>query len=93
MTTFKDHTTSTAATVMKVLAAIACIGAINWGLIGFFNWNLVDAILGGGAEETTSNASRVVYALVGLSGLGTLVLMLRPHEHSQRELHQSHDIP
>ncbi len=39
---------------------LAAIGAINWGLIGLFRWNLVDAILGGGAYEVTSPASRVV---------------------------------
>jgi uncharacterized membrane protein YuzA (DUF378 family) len=52
-----------------VLAVLTIIGAINWGLIGFFNWNLVDAIFGGGSAEQTSTASRVVYALVGLAGL------------------------
>jgi uncharacterized membrane protein YuzA (DUF378 family) len=63
----------------KALLAILIIGAINWGLIGFFNWNLVDAILGGGAREETSAASRVVYALVGLSGLFALARMLVKH--------------
>ncbi len=55
--------------ILGVLATLVIIGAINWGLIGFFNWNLVDAIFGGGSAEQTSTASRVVYALVGLSGL------------------------
>ena len=40
------------------------IGAINWGLIGFFNFNLV-AILFGQFTWLT----RIVYSLVGLSGL------------------------
>ena len=53
----------------KTLIVIAIIGALNWGLIGFFNFNLVDAIFGGGAVEETSAASRVVYALVGIAGL------------------------
>ncbi len=63
--------------LLKVLATIAIIGAINWGLIGFFNFNLVDAIFGGGASETTSTASRVIYALVGLAGLAALALLPR----------------
>jgi uncharacterized membrane protein YuzA (DUF378 family) len=54
---------------------VAIIGALNWGLIGFFNWNLVDAIFGGGAAEMTSTVSRVIYALVGLAGLGSLFLL------------------
>ena len=43
---------------------IAIIGAINWGLIGFFNFNLVSFLFG-----SMSWLSRIIYALVGLSGL------------------------
>lgn len=43
---------------------IAIIGAINWGLIGFFRFDLVAWICG-----NMSWISRVIYALVGLSGL------------------------
>ncbi len=53
---------------MKVIDTIALvliiIGAINWGLIGIFNFNLVDAIFG-----TMSVLSRIIYILVGISGL------------------------
>ena len=61
--------------LLKTAMVVAIIGALNWGLIGFFNWNLVDAIFGGGTAEMTSTASRVVYALVGLAGLGSLYLL------------------
>jgi uncharacterized membrane protein YuzA (DUF378 family) len=67
--------TSRNTAIADVLWTIAVIGAINWGLIGFFNWNLVDAIFGGGTAEETSTASRVVYAIVGLSGLIGLLLL------------------
>lgn len=40
------------------------IGAINWGLVGFFDYNLVSSLFG----EATS-ISRLVYCLVGLAGL------------------------
>ncbi len=43
---------------------IAIIGAVNWGLIGFFNFNLVAALFG-----SMSWLSRIIYALVGLCGL------------------------
>ena len=53
---------------MKVLNCVCLtltiIGAINWGLIGFFNFNLVDFL---GGEATA--LSRVIYGLVGLTGL------------------------
>lgn len=46
------------------ILTIAIIGAINWGLIGFFNIDLVALLFG---EMTL--VSRIIYSLVGLSGL------------------------
>ena len=43
---------------------IGIIGAVNWGLIGFFDFNLVASIFGG-----MSWISRIIYGLVGLCGL------------------------
>ena len=43
---------------------IAIIGAINWGLIGFFRIDLVSFLFG-----EMSMLSRIVYSIVGLSGL------------------------
>ena len=59
---------------MKVIDTIALvliiIGAINWGLVGIFNFNLVDAIFG-----AMSIISRIIYILVGISGLWTIKLL------------------
>jgi len=52
----------------KIVGLVAIIGALNWGLVGLFGYNLVDAIFGVG-----SVASRAIYVLVGLSGLALLV--------------------
>lgn len=43
---------------------LVIIGAVNWGLIGFFQFNLVDNLFG-----VASIFSRVIYALVGVAGL------------------------
>ncbi len=43
---------------------LAIIGAVNWGLVGFFDFNLVAFLFG-----SMSWLSRIVYALVGLCGL------------------------
>jgi uncharacterized membrane protein YuzA (DUF378 family) len=59
----------------KALLVVAIIGAINWGLVGFFNWNLVDAIFGGGAREQTSGLSRFIYSIVGLCGLAAIPVL------------------
>jgi uncharacterized protein len=50
---------------------LTVIGAINWGLVGFFNFDLVRAIFGTGASATAvvSVFSRVIFAIVGLAGL------------------------
>ncbi|MGK3997125.1 DUF378 domain-containing protein [Sorangium sp. So ce1024] len=44
--------------------ALVVIGAVNWGLVGLFEFNVVAAIFG-----RDSAISRIVYVLVGLAGL------------------------
>jgi hypothetical protein len=79
----KDNSTNT---LTKTLIIITVIGAINWGLIGFFNFNLVDAIFGGGSAEQTSALSRVIYAIVGLAGIATAILLPKLHADPPRTL-------
>lgn len=57
---------------------VAIIGAVNWGLIGFLNFNLVDFLFGEG-----SLISRIVYALVGICGLYLLSLYGRIDDMSR----------
>lgn len=56
---------------MKILDSAALIliiiGAINWGLIGFFQFDLVATLFG----DMTA-FSRIVYALIGIAGLYSL---------------------
>ena len=62
---------------MKALNAIALalvvIGAINWGLVGLFQFDLVAAIFGG----QDSAGARIIYSLVGIAGLICLNLFGR----------------
>lgn len=55
---------------------LVIIGALNWGLIGFFNFDLVAALFGG----QTAFLSRVVYSLVGISGLIAISLLVRDRD-------------
>ncbi len=48
---------------------LVVIGAINWGLIGFFQFDLVSKIFGDGS------LSRIIFALVGLSGLYAAMML------------------
>lgn len=56
-----------ACTMCKVVGALAIIGALNWGLVGLAQVNLVGAIFGDGL------VARLIYLLVGLSGVALLV--------------------
>jgi len=47
-----------------IILTLVIIGGINWGLIGLFDYNLVDAIFG-----TMSLVSRVIYTLVGIAAI------------------------
>ncbi|MCB2289477.1 DUF378 domain-containing protein [Clostridium sp. CS001] len=51
---------------------LVIIGAINWGLIGFFRFDLVSSLFGTGTALT-----RIIFALVGLAGLYSLSLLGR----------------
>lgn len=58
--------------VINVIALIlVLIGGLNWGLVGFFDYNLVDAIFG-----ADSAAARVVYAVVGVAALYKIVVAI-----------------
>ncbi len=51
-------------TLQKVCLVLTIIGAVVWGLIGIFDFNLVSYIFGEG-----SMLSRIIYTLVGITGL------------------------
>lgn len=50
-------------TFQKIALVVTIIGAINWGLIGFFDFNLVETLFGAGM------ISKIIYMLVGITGL------------------------
>ncbi len=51
-------------TLQKVALVLTIIGALNWGLIGLFDFNLVEAVFG-----SEGVLSRLIYSLVGIAGL------------------------
>ncbi len=56
--------------LQKCALVLTLIGAINWGLIGIFQWDLVAAIFG---DMTTW--ARIIYSVVGIAGLINIVLL------------------
>ncbi len=65
--------------LQRVALAFTIIGAINWGLIGLLDFNLVSAIFG-----ADSILSRIIYTIVGVAGLINIGLLVAP-------LHDLHD--
>lgn len=57
-------------TLQKACLVLTIIGAIVWGLIGVFDFNLVATIFGDG-----SILSRIIYSLVGIAGLINIYLL------------------
>ena len=68
-------------TIQRIALVLTIIGAINWGLIGFFQFDLVASIFGG----QNSALSRIIYGLVGVAGLLNLGLLFKTNESFERE--------
>ena len=64
-----------------VWLALAIIGALNWGIVGLFDTNLVEEILG------TGTATDVVYVVIGLAGL---LMVPRLFEELRMGTHRAH---
>lgn len=60
-------------TLKKIILLLMIIGGLNWGLVGFFNFNLVSFIFGTNLEII----SRVIYAAVGLASIYGITFLFR----------------
>ena len=54
---------------LRIALLLSIVGAVNWGLVGAFDFNLVKELLGG-----TPMLERLIYIVVGLSGFASLML-------------------
>ncbi|MGB4503360.1 MAG: DUF378 domain-containing protein [Syntrophaceticus sp.] len=61
-------------TLDKTSLVLVIIGAINWLLVGVARFDLVASLFGGSA----SIISRVIYTIIGLAGLWTITMLIRP---------------
>lgn len=55
--------------VQKTALVLTVVGALNWGLIGLFNFDLVASIFG-----SMTIVTRTIYTLVGIAGLINVML-------------------
>ena len=66
-------------TLQKIALIFTIIGAINWGLIGFFDFNLVASIFG-----EASVISRIIYSIVGVCGIINIYLLFAHMQNDPR---------
>jgi len=66
-------------TINAIALTVAIIGCINWGLIGLFNFNLVDALFG-----DLSFFSKLIYILVGIAGIWSIAFYNRVTHQDER---------
>jgi uncharacterized membrane protein YuzA (DUF378 family) len=70
----------------RLALVLVIIGALNWLLVGIANYDLVTSIFGGNLfNGTISVFSRIVFALVGVSGLYAITLLFRESPANARE--------
>lgn len=58
-------------TLQKIALFLTIVGALNWGLVGLFEFDLVASIFGG----STSIVSRVIYAIIAVAGIINIGLL------------------
>lgn len=64
-------------TIQKIALLFTIIGAINWGLIGLFDFNLVETLFG-----IDTMLTKLVYILVGISGIISITILFDDfHDH------------
>ena len=68
-------------TLFKTTLVLSIIGCINWGLVGLFNFNLVEYLLGDGALIT-----RIVYVLVMVSGIINIGILTKDLDKESKEI-------
>ena len=60
----------------RIALLLAIIGAVNWGLVGIFQFDLVAFVCGGQGAVVR----RIIYTLVGLAGLWCISLLFRERD-------------
>ena len=70
----------------RLALILVIIGAVNWLLVGILGYDLVTSIFGGNLfNGDISLFSRIIFALVGISGLYSITLLFRESPENVRE--------
>lgn len=69
----------------RLSLVLVIIGAINWGLVGLFQFDLVAFLFGGSGTLL----SRIIYVLIALAGIWSVTLLFRDRD---REIDHDHEV-
>ena len=69
--------------LQKIALALTIIGALNWGMVGLFEIDLVDSLFNG----SESIISRVIYTIIAIAGLINIGLLLEPMHDDKEKMH------
>ena len=72
----------------KIALVFTIIGGINWGLVGIFDYNLVEALFGSGSVVT-----RIIYIVVAVSALINILLLFMPLDENKEYEYKNDDYP
>ncbi len=71
----------------RISLILVIIGALNWGSIGLFQFDIVSWLFGG----QDAIISRIIYTLVALAGIWCISLLFRENEVLSRNAHDASD--
>ena len=75
--------------IQKIALAVTIIGALNWGVVGIFRFDVVAQMAGGTAEPM----ARFIYLVIGISGLINLGLLFDyQRNHNDIRLHTPKEV-
>ena len=64
-------------TMQKILLVITIIGAVNWGLVGLFDMNLVSSLFG-----STTFITKLIYTLIAIAGIVNIGILFNNLEET-----------
>lgn len=65
--------------VNKIALILTIVGALNWGLVGLFSFDLVAWICGG----ATAIVARIIYTIIALAGIWCISLLFMDNEEAE----------
>ncbi len=64
-------------TIQKILLVMTIVGALNWGLVGLFDMNLVSSLFG-----TATFITKLIYTLIAIAGIVNIGILFNNIEET-----------